>query len=786
MFAAATQHPSKTPARADPARANVFARKESHGHNRVWQMLATRGVNPVWQSLALRPFAVQTKLTVSQPDDPYEQEADRVADHVMRMATPLRSSLSSTTSLEAQRKCAACEADEELVQRKEQSGAAEPAPIAPAIVDEGLSSPARPLDTSTRTFMESRFGRDFSQVQVHENSRAATSATAINAKAYTLGSHIVFGAGQYQPGSNEGRRLLAHELAHTVQQGGSGVQVQRDTKDFRVTQVQPDPAERTEGIAPRFFFEFDRSDLREEVPAEKAERERLLAWAAEYNEENKDKKEHEKKPVRITGRASQEGSRVSNRQLAMERAKTVAGILRSQGVRVRESDIRVDMRYTKHPVDYRFYRSVELGDPTCDESASKKAKDLADCETAFTDAHVRAMEIANAAMDRIRPDTDPAAATIQPPTVTRDDLLTRHFPGIQRATLLPLFESVLKRLGEVASSAGHTCEDRCNDKEVCERAASAGAGRPLTLCAPFYIPDFHDGLTVDLRVFAVMHETTHSAVVPGSNPAESVGIDIGYSKTRLFGVLTGQEALRNADSYVMTLLMLAGSAGNAPAVLAARSAPPSDKLQLTTPTGETGDRNVRARRAIGFAESWLNYSSFWGPKAYEFVAASLSSWKRKLLDTTGHVMLELWAPTFQLHHPGTAELSDPAIDAFQTDVATRGFPTPPISGHATQEDRTKVAGIYDRYSRMLDSLKSDLTVDRAASGDGSWSTGTGLPGLGTNVQLPDEFFTKMTPEQQTRHVIRLMARAMSDVGATWVEAYVEAADGVHRFRELGP
>ena len=87
---------------------------------------------------------------------------------------------------------------------------------------------------------------------------------------------------------------------------------------------------------------------------------------------------------------------------------------------------------------------------------------------------------------------------------------------------------------------------------------------------------------------------------------------------------------------------------------------------------------------------------------------------------------------------------------------------------------------------MLDSLDSALTVDRAASGDGSWSTGTGLPGLGTNVQLPDTFFTAMGPEEQTRHVIRLMARAMSDVGVKWVEAYVEGADAVHKFRKLGP
>jgi len=75
--------------------------------------------------------------------------------------------------------------------------------------------------------------------------------------------------------------------------------------------------------------------------------------------------------------------------------------------------------------------------------------------------------------------------------------------------------------------------------------------------------------------------------------------------------------------------------------------------------------------------------------------------------------------------------------------------------------------------------RTGLTVDRARTGDGSWATGSGLPGLGNTVRLVDSFFT-LPSHRQIRHVIRLMARAMSDVGPSWVEAYVEAADGVGR------
>jgi hypothetical protein len=93
-----------------------------------------------------------------------------------------------------------------------------PARAAPPIVHEALRSPGQPLDASTRAYMEPCFGRDFSGVRVHTDARAAESARAVDALAYTVGRDVVFGAGQYAPGSSAGRRLMAHELAHVVQQ----------------------------------------------------------------------------------------------------------------------------------------------------------------------------------------------------------------------------------------------------------------------------------------------------------------------------------------------------------------------------------------------------------------------------------------------------------------------------------------------------------------------------------------------------------------------------------------
>jgi outer membrane protein OmpA-like peptidoglycan-associated protein len=115
--------------------------------------------------------------------------------------------------------CAACSKENESLRRRGKGGA-EPVSV-PPMVHDVLRSPGRPLDAPTRAFMEPRFGHDFSQVRVHTGGRAAESAMAVNARAYTAGQNIVFGANEYQPQSNGGKRLLAHELTHTVQQRSS-------------------------------------------------------------------------------------------------------------------------------------------------------------------------------------------------------------------------------------------------------------------------------------------------------------------------------------------------------------------------------------------------------------------------------------------------------------------------------------------------------------------------------------------------------------------------------------
>ncbi|MFS1877069.1 eCIS core domain-containing protein [Enterovibrio norvegicus] len=181
------------------------------------------------------PF-VQTKLSLSDPGDKYEREADRVADVVMGNAPASSESASITggpeaisrvpeSEMVAQRACKACE-EEELMRDASSSSPTQHISDSAAAHIQSVSG-GDPLPTSERQFFESRFGADFSQVRIHTDTRADTAARSIQAKAYTRGADIVFRKGDYDPHSFKGKKLLAHELTHVIQQGGASQHVHR-------------------------------------------------------------------------------------------------------------------------------------------------------------------------------------------------------------------------------------------------------------------------------------------------------------------------------------------------------------------------------------------------------------------------------------------------------------------------------------------------------------------------------------------------------------------------------
>jgi GH24 family phage-related lysozyme (muramidase) len=166
-------------------------------------------------------FFFQPKLSINQPNDVYEQEANHVADQVMNMNVSANTpTFFSPVSM--QRKCAECEEEEKNMQRKENDH--NPTPSSPQTENYISSvSGGNALRNEDRAFFESRMGCDFSNVRIHSDAGANQSAKNINALAYTHGNDIVFAQGQYQPGTNEGKKLLAHELTHVLQQSNGDV-----------------------------------------------------------------------------------------------------------------------------------------------------------------------------------------------------------------------------------------------------------------------------------------------------------------------------------------------------------------------------------------------------------------------------------------------------------------------------------------------------------------------------------------------------------------------------------
>lgn len=163
---------------------------------------------------------IQCKLAIGAVDDPMEHEAETMADRVMRMPDPVA----------VQRKCAHCEEEEQVqrkplaafIQRMENSTAGVTGDAVSGRIDATRGS-GNSMDMPTMSFMESRFGADFSGVRVHTGADAVQLSAELNAQAFTVGNDIYFNEGKYNPGSAAGRHLLAHELTHTIQQGGSGI-----------------------------------------------------------------------------------------------------------------------------------------------------------------------------------------------------------------------------------------------------------------------------------------------------------------------------------------------------------------------------------------------------------------------------------------------------------------------------------------------------------------------------------------------------------------------------------
>jgi parallel beta-helix repeat protein len=245
---------------------------------------------------------IQPKLTIGQPNDKYEQEADRVAGQVMCMPEPgiqRQSECSGPTCSDEEEQIqtkpighqftpliqrqADPELDEEeeeekLIQTKKAKDAAPE--VTPAISSgiRSLQGGGQPLSSTEQSFFEPRFGANFSNVRVHNDTHAANLARSVNARAFTFGHNVMFGAGEYFPGRLSSRRLLAHELTHVVQQGGATIQKASDDKGLATApdeMGEHDMKHRAQQEASANIHSADRLGIKASVPDDSASLQRV-------------------------------------------------------------------------------------------------------------------------------------------------------------------------------------------------------------------------------------------------------------------------------------------------------------------------------------------------------------------------------------------------------------------------------------------------------------------------------------------------------------------------------
>ncbi|HEY9132673.1 MAG TPA: DUF4157 domain-containing protein [Dyella sp.] len=247
----------------------------------------------------------QAKLGIGAPDDAFERQADSVADAVMRGAGRSMGALRDAPAI-----------------RRVSSGGGTSGGVAPSHVEHVLAGAGQPLDAQARAFMEPRFRQDFSAVRVHTDTQAGESARGVGALAYTVGNHVVFGSGQYQPHTDAGRRLLAHELTHVLQQNEGVV---RRTPDPAVLKEFDERAARIKKDKVLLKQPFQARQEVEQILAEARKRDDPLYYAGKLEELLATKEQSAEEQAKETSAETKDAADAQASRASSEAGKAHAG-----------------------------------------------------------------------------------------------------------------------------------------------------------------------------------------------------------------------------------------------------------------------------------------------------------------------------------------------------------------------------------------------------------------------------------------------------------------------------
>ncbi len=709
-------------------------------------------------------------LAIGAADDPLEREADRVADRVMRAvaspAEPVTAAAEPPVDVarnaapalrRACTRCADCTGncadDERKTLRRKPAGAAETdlALGAPPSVHALLRSPGAPLDPHARSVLEPRFGHDFGAVRVHTDAAAAAAANAVHARAFTVGQHVAFGAGEYRPASADGRRLIAHELAHTLQQRTPGTRVVA-----RQVAPAPTPTALPATVPVPAATDFQINRVGGSTTARISFARGSAALGADAASAIDDLKTAAPAGVRLIGYASADEPAA----LAQTRADAVKAALLAPPDPVAVSAAVGNAPATASRSDYVGARSVEVlvgaaAPSTVDCAAHDAAGNLLNPPTrpcpamdpATWTAFNAALPVAQNAMARA------VAAVAGAPTAANAAVIDRFFGNHAAATVTALSTNLanlkthVDNLAAITSCGGECDTGGCGGGSVIAYNKDVDAASTMTLCVPVF-----KSMNLNDRVRNLIHESAHGTSPLGGAPGTGTA-DVAYRHERMLFQLSTADRLRNSDSYALFALFLREiqTTGNAAAVPSGIATPSADTLLgfAANPAGVAEQQAMRL--ALAMLEKRLNWSQNWSGQLYgqaQDVRTGASTWAAS------------WA------------------ESLMTAAAAR-FPLTAPPAAPTLADQTRLAAILDRYLRMSAAAKRGLVVTRAVAGVAAWTApAAASPIAGAAVQVGEDFF-HATPANQVSLLLEQLARRTPEVEAAFVPAYVSLAKWIH-------
>jgi hypothetical protein len=661
----------------------------------------------------------------------------------------------------------------EAIQEKPASLAAgHAAGPAPGAVRARLGAGA-PLAGGVRTRMEGAFGTSFADVRVHTGSRAEQVSGSLDARAFTVGRDVAFGAGEFQPGTPAGDALIAHELAHVVQQRGGASRspaesagadydrFERDADQAAIGAITSTWGGRAAEAAPllRGGLQLQRCKGGKKAPVPPG-----IASDFQVGGRNEDPGDIEsiyfdrgsstipstqtpKIAKIVTAHAADTLTLNSYRSedepttLAADRGNAVNAALGAAKPPHAKARTVVPLPASSvGRITYRDLRKVEVQVPPIGHAVAPPAQPacaagvVAPCGTAFSLAQPRAITMLDAAITALT-----AAPLAAPTTSLLSDLFGGPVAGPAAApTIVVKLTALRGHINDMSLPGRTVCHNAC-DGGCVNPAFNVGVGATavMTLC-----PDFLNNTSVDDNAATLIHEGSHGT--PGL-----ATVDLAYGHTRLIRALTPADALRNTDSYVRLVQNLF-SPGSAAIGIAA------DVIDATF----TATERSAATAGLAHLEKWLTQAYQDASSAYDAVNTAVAggAWSGATIGYEAETVHRL-APLFGLTDPGTSA----------------PFTVP------TASDKLKLAAIFDRYMAMRSVMWSKgVTMNKVAGAD-SWSAGPG-----NSVDLGPTFFGIAGAAAQVRHLVGLIAAAHPGISAGLLASYVDGADAMRRHRGLGP